>query len=67
MKSKISKSQIEVWDWKKKASEELSNIPSKDIINFIAEKVSATKFTILKNRKAKYSGDNDDISIVADK
>lgn len=35
MKIKISKSQVEVWEWKEKASKELSGIQTKDIIEFI--------------------------------
>ena len=67
MKTKISKAQTEVWEWKENASKTLSNIPSKDIIGFISNEVSEMKSVILKSRKAKYPDTKDDINFVAEK
>ena len=67
MKTKLSKAQIEVWEWKEKASKELSEIPSKDINDFISEKVSEMKSVILKNKNLNYPDNKDNISFVADK
>ena len=67
MKTKISKAQTEVWEWKEAASKAISNIPSKDIIGFISNEVSEMKSVILKNRNAKYPDNKDDINFVAEK
>ena len=67
MNNNISKAQIEVWDWKEKASEELSKIDSKDLIKFVKEKVSETKKKITENKKSNLYKSNDSISFVADK
>jgi len=67
MKTKISKSQIEVWEWKEKASKELSEIPNKDIKDFISKNVIDMKSIILKNKNLKYPDNKDNISFVADK
>ena len=39
MESKVSKAQEEVWEWKDSLFEELKNIPKKDRLKFIREKV----------------------------
>ena len=67
MKTKISKAQTEVWEWKETASKALSNIPSKDIIGFISNEVSEMKSIILKSRIAKYPDAKEDVNFVADK
>lgn len=67
MKTKISKAQTEVWEWKEAASKALSNIPSKDIIGFISNEVSEMKSIILKSRIAKYPDTSKDVNFVADK
>ncbi|MCD4789174.1 MAG: hypothetical protein K8R37_04170 [Bacteroidales bacterium] len=50
MKTKISKAQIEVWEWKEKAFEELEKIPEKERIKYIEAK---TKIIINKLKKKK--------------
>lgn len=67
MKTKISKAQTEVWEWKKTASKVLSNIPSKDIIDYISKEVSDMKSIVLKNRNTKYPATKEDVNFVADK
>lgn len=67
MKTKISKSQTEVWEWKKTASKALSNIPSKDIVDYISKEVSDMKSIVLKNRNTKYPDSIKDVNFVADK
>jgi len=67
MNNNISKAQIEVWDWKEKASEELSKVNSKDLFKFIEEKVSETKRKIIENQKLNLYNSDDSISFVADK
>jgi|WetSurMetagenome_2_1015567.scaffolds.fasta_scaffold725746_2 hypothetical protein len=67
MKTKISKSQIEVWEWKADASKELSEIPPKEKIDFISKKVSDMKSIILESKNLKYPSNKDDISFVAEK
>ena len=42
MESKVSKAQEEVWEWKDSLFEELKNIPKKDRLKFIREKVKKT-------------------------
>jgi hypothetical protein len=42
MESKISKSQIEVWDWKESLYEDLKNIPKEMRLKFIKDKVKKT-------------------------
>ena len=42
MESKVSKAQIEVWEWKDSLFEELKNIPKEQRLKFIREKVKKT-------------------------
>ncbi|MEI8006967.1 MAG: hypothetical protein WCI48_12235 [Bacteroidota bacterium] len=42
MKINISKSQIEVWEWKESLFEDLKNIPIDKRLKFIKEKVKDT-------------------------
>ena len=42
METKVSKSQIEVWEWKEYLFEELKNIPKDKRLKFIKEKVKKT-------------------------
>ena len=42
MKINISKSQIEVWEWKESLFEELKNIPKEKRLEFIRKKVKKT-------------------------
>ena len=42
MESKVSKAQIEVWEWKDSLFEGLKNIPKKDRLKFVREKVKKT-------------------------
>jgi hypothetical protein len=67
MKTKISKAQTEVWEWKENASKTLSNIPLKDIPDFISKEVFEMKSSILEIRKTKYSDNKDNINFVAEK
>ena len=50
METKVSKAQIEVWDWKESLYEELKNIPKLERLNYIKSKVSDS---ILKINKKK--------------
>jgi hypothetical protein len=42
METKISKAQIEVWDWKDSLYEEIKNIPKLERLKFLKDKVSLT-------------------------
>ena len=42
MESKVSQSQIEVWEWKESLYEDLKNIPKSERLKFIKEKVKKT-------------------------
>ena len=42
MESKVSKSQLEVWEWKESLFEELKNIPKDQRLKFIKEKTRKT-------------------------
>jgi hypothetical protein len=42
MESKVSKSQIEVWEWKDSLYEDLKDIPKDQRLKFIKEKVKKT-------------------------
>jgi hypothetical protein len=52
METKISKAQIEVWDWKESLYEELRNIPKSERLNYIRQKVSNT-INKIKRKKAR--------------
>jgi len=52
METKISKAQIEVWDWKDSLFEELKNIPKLERLNYIKGKVKNTIEKI--NKKKNY-------------
>ena len=51
MKTKISKSQEEVWEWKEKAFEELSKIPEKDRVKYIERKTKGIIERIKRGEK----------------
>jgi hypothetical protein len=53
MKSKTSKAQLEVWEWKEKAYEQLKNIPSGKQIAFI-KKQTADLVAQLKEYRNKF-------------
>jgi vacuolar-type H+-ATPase subunit E/Vma4 len=42
METKVSKSQIEVWEWKESLFEDLKNIPKDERLKFIKKKVKKT-------------------------
>ena len=42
MEAKISKAQLEVWEWKEKLFDELKNIPRFEHLKYIREKVKKT-------------------------
>lgn len=67
MKTKISKSQLEVWDWKAEAAKELSGVSPNNVIDFVSKNVSDMKSFILEGKSTKYSGNKNDFSIVAEK
>ena len=50
METKVSKAQIEVWDWKETLYEELRNIPKLERLNYIKGKVNETIKTLKKNK-----------------
>ncbi len=51
MKTKVSKAQKEVWEWKQKAYEELKEIPEDKRVDYIREKVREVINRIKKNRQ----------------
>jgi len=51
MKTDISKAQLEVWEWKEKAYEQLRNIPERERIAFIKKRVKSAKEWIAKRRE----------------
>jgi hypothetical protein len=50
METKVSKAQIEVWDWKESLYEELKNIPKLERLNYIKGKVSYSVAKINGNK-----------------
>jgi len=42
MEAKISKAQLEVWEWRESLHEELKNIPETERLNYIHEKVKSS-------------------------
>ena len=65
METKVSKAQIEVWDWKETLYEELRNIPKLERLNYIKGKVSETIKNINKkssiNCNTAWKGTNSNI------
>jgi hypothetical protein len=53
MKTKVSKAQIEVWDWKETLYEELKNIPKLERLNYIKSKVNVTVRSLKKKKTAR--------------
>ncbi len=51
MKSKISKAQLEVWEWKEKAFRELEKIPENERVNYIIKKTSKTIGKLKKKKQ----------------
>ena len=67
MKTKISKSQLEVWEWKEKLYEEIKNIEKNKRISFLINKSKETVNNVLKEKKIYYRNLNDNhIASVAD-
>jgi hypothetical protein len=60
MKIKVSNAQIEVWEWKAKANERLSNVPETEKIAAIKEHVKEAKEWILNRKKELESEDKPD-------
>jgi len=50
METKVSKAQIEVWEWKEALYEELRNIPKLERLNYIKDKVNETIKAIYKKK-----------------
>ena len=50
METKVSKAQIEVWNWKDSLSEELKNIPKLERLSYIKNKVSDSIIKINKKK-----------------
>ena len=50
MKTKVSKAQIEVWDWKENLYEELKDIPKLERLNYIKSKVNETIRSLKKKK-----------------
>ena len=50
MKTKISRAQEEVWEWKEKAFKNLEEIPEKQRVKYIYSKTKATIDKIRKNK-----------------
>lgn len=51
MKAKISKAQIEVWEWKERLYEEIKDLPENERLRYIREKVKKTVESIRKKKK----------------
>lgn len=51
MEAKISKTQLEVWEWKEALHKELENIPESERLNYIHEKVKPTVDRIKKAKR----------------
>jgi hypothetical protein len=51
MTTKVSKAQLEVWEWKEKLYEEIKNIPTLERLKYLNNKVSLT----MKSLKTKKS------------
>jgi hypothetical protein len=53
MKTKISKAQLEVWEWKEKLSEELKHLPVEEWMKYLRKKTANTfRKTHKKPKKA---------------
>lgn len=50
MESKISKAQLEVWEWKERAWQEIKDLPKEEQLPFV---LSQTKDTVAMIREAK--------------
>lgn len=53
METKISKAQLEVWEWKEKAYEEMKHLTTKEQMNLIHEQTKDLVESI-KKKKATY-------------
>ena len=51
MKAKISKAQIEVWEWKERLYEEIKDLPENERLKYIRKKVKKTVENIKKKKK----------------
>ena len=51
MKTKISKAQEEVWEWKEKAFKNLEEIPEKQRVKYISSKTKETIDKIRRNKR----------------
>jgi hypothetical protein len=53
MKAKISKAQVEVWEWKEKAADGIANIPENKIATTIKNRTKEAREFIKKRRQQK--------------
>jgi len=51
MEAKVSKSQLEVWEWKERLYSEIKDLPKGERLNYIREKVKATVDRIREKKK----------------
>ncbi|MCU0446876.1 MAG: hypothetical protein MUE85_18405 [Microscillaceae bacterium] len=49
--NQISKAQMEVWEWKEKAYQQIANLPDEDQIPYIRQKVQE-KIALIKSLQA---------------
>ena len=65
MKHKISKAQLEVWEWKEKSYEEIKGLPAEERIAYIQKKAQAvldeyfSRKNVVAEPKEKYGKSND--------
>lgn len=51
MKTKISKAQLEVWEWKEELQEQIKNLPKGEQIRFIQNQTAQTIQELLAKRQ----------------
>jgi hypothetical protein len=51
MKTKISKAQLEVWEWKEKAYEEMKHLTTREQMNFIHDQTKELVERIKKKKQ----------------
>ena len=67
MKTNISKSQLEVWEWKENLSKEINNLPSDKILDYLVNKHKKTVDAIKKRKEILYKNKlKDNNLIIAD-
>lgn len=67
MKTKTSKAQLEVWEWKENLNKEIKKLPKKKRIAYLVKRSKNTVEMMKRRKKSVYTTPKNDFGYVADR